>query len=678
MAHRYSLRFETTERRGETIPITGQRFTIGRRPGNSMQILENSVSGKHAEILIEPAGALLRDLGSTNGCRVGAERVLEIRLAPGSELHIGNVGLRFLDAEATDLPSLSSPEVPRGELPSGFDAEVTMAQHVPEELRISAETVERAKKSGSSSKLGLLVMIGLVALAGGAGWYLTQGGGEVGGERLAPVVEPEGNLLSADYSFEAETPAWEVLEGAPASFMRDRAARQSGEVGISVQLAPGEHALHASRVVKVSPGRELLASGLLRSGDGAIGRIGIEFSRNDGTDPISAWSAASAGDGEFGEVSCGAVVPDGYQSARVLVLASAASGTGGASDSSDPSESAGFVDADDVALIQGASKGPTHHLDDYKVYALDGQGLALFKVSRPLMTSFELRAKGEAPAHTLARLAIEPGADGFQIDSQDEFANELVLWLSAEASAGGIATIAAGGYSAHSVDFEREAVTDLLVGSGYDLFRLSFERPITMRGRREGEAFRLAAGGVSTPIRLQLRFEKERAEAGRLAAAAQGAEREGRLGLCLQRWRELLDRYPFEERLTSEANLTRARLLRVGRDEVSVVAREIERARFFRLRDLYRECLDKCLAIEARYTGSEIEAQASEVSDLVRAELTQLEAELDREEVRRLDAIVRVLEAQSALGLASEVREYRNETYGDLGGERDNEEGGGR
>ncbi|MFT5151512.1 MAG: hypothetical protein ACI841_001499, partial [Planctomycetota bacterium] len=328
-------------------------------------------------------------------------------------------------------------------------------------------------------------------------------------------------------------------------------------------------------------------------------------------------------------------------------------------------DAGGFVDADDVSFISGQTKGPTHRLDEYKLYALDTHGLALFKVNKVLMSSCELRGASGGRAHALAGLSVEPGPYGFRITSDAvDGANELALRITSDGSEGGIATIGASGYSPHSVDFEREEVTDLLVGSGYDMFRFRFDPAVHLRGRQVGDAFELSATGVTAGLQLQIRFEEERAEAGKLAARAQGAELEGDLGKCLRLWRELLDRYPFEERLTAEANATRARLMRVGRDEVSTVDGEIERARFFRLVDLYRQCLDSSLALEAKYEGSEVASLAVDVSARVRKELKDLEADLDREEVRRLGAILKVLEAQSAIGLASEVRTYMTDTYG--------------
>ena len=96
MEPRPALRFETGDRRGETIPIPSGGLTVGRKPGHSLQILDASVSGRHAEVVLDADGALVRDLGSTNGTRVRDERVTEARLSDGDVVVFGSVRMRFL------------------------------------------------------------------------------------------------------------------------------------------------------------------------------------------------------------------------------------------------------------------------------------------------------------------------------------------------------------------------------------------------------------------------------------------------------------------------------------------------------------------------------------------------------------------------------------------------------
>jgi len=112
MHHRYSLRFETGERRGEKIPIPESGLSVGRRPGNSLQILDPSVSGQHAELVIDDQGVRVEDLGSTNGTRVGDQKVTERRLAHADVVVFGNVQLVFQDAEIGGELELEEPAAP--------------------------------------------------------------------------------------------------------------------------------------------------------------------------------------------------------------------------------------------------------------------------------------------------------------------------------------------------------------------------------------------------------------------------------------------------------------------------------------------------------------------------------------------------------------------------------------
>ena len=104
MEPRYSLRFENGERKGETIPVPdGGLTTVGRKPGNTLQILDNSVSGSHAQLSADGAGITVKDTGSTNGTRVNGERILEKRLAHGDALAFGTVELRFTEATLREI-----------------------------------------------------------------------------------------------------------------------------------------------------------------------------------------------------------------------------------------------------------------------------------------------------------------------------------------------------------------------------------------------------------------------------------------------------------------------------------------------------------------------------------------------------------------------------------------------
>jgi HD-GYP domain-containing protein (c-di-GMP phosphodiesterase class II) len=69
--------------------------TIGRSPGNPIQIDDLMVSGKHAVVECDAEGVLLRDLTSRNGTWVGGRRVAKQRLAHGDLIKVGHQELRF-------------------------------------------------------------------------------------------------------------------------------------------------------------------------------------------------------------------------------------------------------------------------------------------------------------------------------------------------------------------------------------------------------------------------------------------------------------------------------------------------------------------------------------------------------------------------------------------------------
>ncbi len=83
-------------------PNAGSRYllddpvtTIGRDPGSSIFLDDVTVSRRHAEILMDGDGYVVRDVGSLNGTYINRTRVEESALANGDELQIGTFKLSF-------------------------------------------------------------------------------------------------------------------------------------------------------------------------------------------------------------------------------------------------------------------------------------------------------------------------------------------------------------------------------------------------------------------------------------------------------------------------------------------------------------------------------------------------------------------------------------------------------
>ncbi len=75
------------------VPI-GARFSIGRRKSHTLPLpQEHAVSRDHAELVVEEAKVIVRDLGSTTGTWVDDERVVSRRLFGGEVVRVGSFQL---------------------------------------------------------------------------------------------------------------------------------------------------------------------------------------------------------------------------------------------------------------------------------------------------------------------------------------------------------------------------------------------------------------------------------------------------------------------------------------------------------------------------------------------------------------------------------------------------------
>jgi CheY-like chemotaxis protein len=81
--------------------------TVGRADGNTFQIVEASISGRHCEVRLRGGELVVRDLLSTNGTFVGGQKISEAVVKPGQTLRLGDVELRFETSGGPDSPGTS-------------------------------------------------------------------------------------------------------------------------------------------------------------------------------------------------------------------------------------------------------------------------------------------------------------------------------------------------------------------------------------------------------------------------------------------------------------------------------------------------------------------------------------------------------------------------------------------
>jgi len=81
--------------------------TIGRADGNSFQVIEPSISGRHCEVKVQGEELLVRDLLSTNGTFAGGRKISEGVVKAGETLRLGDVELRFELVNPQEQPGTS-------------------------------------------------------------------------------------------------------------------------------------------------------------------------------------------------------------------------------------------------------------------------------------------------------------------------------------------------------------------------------------------------------------------------------------------------------------------------------------------------------------------------------------------------------------------------------------------
>ena len=94
--------------RVQTYPLDNGKQRIGRASGNEIQLLDPSVSGHHADIVVTPSpymsgksDCFIVDRESRNGVIVNGDRHDRCRLKHGDQIRIGNQKLEFID-ESSD------------------------------------------------------------------------------------------------------------------------------------------------------------------------------------------------------------------------------------------------------------------------------------------------------------------------------------------------------------------------------------------------------------------------------------------------------------------------------------------------------------------------------------------------------------------------------------------------
>lgn len=138
--------------------LNKERTTIGRKPGNDLQLDDATVSGQHAVILLLQ-NAYVEDLGSTNGTLLNGKPVTKRMLNHGDVVRIGQHEFKFVEEKAQDFEStviISKPVLPEAAPAASGVAATGMAAPAPEPAAAALEArvkILNGPKSGEELPL---------------------------------------------------------------------------------------------------------------------------------------------------------------------------------------------------------------------------------------------------------------------------------------------------------------------------------------------------------------------------------------------------------------------------------------------------------------------------------------------------------------------------------------------
>jgi DNA-binding NtrC family response regulator len=161
---------------GRAFAIARASATVGRHPTNDFVVDDPRVSGAHLELTRNEDRVRARDVGSTNGTWLGAHKVMDVELAIGGELTIGDTLLRLEVDE--NAPAPPTPERESfGQFVGRSDAMrelfATLERIAPKDLAVliqgetgtGKEEVARAIHAASPRAAGPFVVVDATALS---------------------------------------------------------------------------------------------------------------------------------------------------------------------------------------------------------------------------------------------------------------------------------------------------------------------------------------------------------------------------------------------------------------------------------------------------------------------------------------------------------------------------------
>jgi pSer/pThr/pTyr-binding forkhead associated (FHA) protein len=116
----------------QEFPLSKERITIGRHPGNDICIQDRAISGNHAAIITILQDSFLEDLGSTNGTIVNGKAITKHPLTHGDVITLGRNTLRYEGEQRGGEDEFEKTMILKpGQFGAAFDSQVQQAATTP-------------------------------------------------------------------------------------------------------------------------------------------------------------------------------------------------------------------------------------------------------------------------------------------------------------------------------------------------------------------------------------------------------------------------------------------------------------------------------------------------------------------------------------------------------------------
>jgi len=127
-----------------TIVLSGSRVTLGRLPLNTIQVIDRTLSGFHAEFVLEEDHYRLHDRGSTNGTFINGETITDFHLREACKVSFGSLDCEYSPEATATADGANVEALPtRSEINAVRQENAELKNRI-EALRAEIETLKKA------------------------------------------------------------------------------------------------------------------------------------------------------------------------------------------------------------------------------------------------------------------------------------------------------------------------------------------------------------------------------------------------------------------------------------------------------------------------------------------------------------------------------------------------------